>query len=94
MPRCGNWVRVAATWHLSAKEGNEGREGGVAAGVPVRPPGGHHVLVLHAVDRATAPLGWSAMTKPITPPLTEEEQAQADADIIWGTSEQSMTAFL
>ena len=37
------------------------------------------MLVLHAVDRATAPLGWSAMTKPITPPLTEEEQAQADA---------------
>ena len=37
------------------------------------------MLVLHAVDRATAPLGWSAMTKPMTTPLTEEEQAQADA---------------
>ena len=39
------------------------------------------MLVLPAVDRATAPLGWSAMTKPMTQPLTESEQAEADAQV-------------
>lgn len=48
---------------------------------PVPTARGHHVLVLPAVDRTSAPLGWSAMTKPITPPLSDEEQAAADAGV-------------